>query len=155
MRSLALLFMLLWALAAPAQVARPMAADPVLEAEVLRIGAGLRCLVCQNETIAASNAELALDLRAQIREQLKAGRSEAQILDYMAQRYGDFVLYTPRVKPITYLLWGGPFVLLFVMLGLLWHLLRRRRQVVETPPLSAAERERALDLLGPRGPQAK
>lgn len=155
MRSLAVLALLLWALGAVAQQARPMAEDPALEAEVLRIGAGLRCLVCQNETIAASHAELALDLRAQIREQLKAGRSEAQILDYMVQRYGDFVLYNPPVKPITWLLWGGPFVLLAVMLALLVRMLRRRRDAAVAAPLSDAERRRAAELLDRAGPDPR
>lgn len=155
MRSLAVLALLLWALGAVAQQARPMAEDPALEAEVLRIGAGLRCLVCQNETIAASHAELALDLRAQIREQLKAGRTEAQILDYMVQRYGDFVLYNPPVKPITWLLWGGPFVLLAVMLALLVRMLRRRRDAAVAAPLSDAERRRAAELLDRAGPDPR
>ena len=131
--------------AAWAQVAQPLAEDPALELQVQRIATELRCLVCQNETIAASNAELAVDLRAQIRRQLKEGRSEQQILDYMVQRYGDFVLYRPPVKPITWLLWGGPFVLLVAMLAVLWRTLRRRRQA--PPPLSDDERRRARDLL--------
>lgn len=138
---------LVFMLGASAQVAQPMAADPALEAEVLRIATDLRCLVCQNETIAASNADLAIDLREQIRTQLKAGRDEAQILDYMVQRYGDFVLYRPPVKPLTYLLWGGPFVLLIAMLVMLWRLLSRRRAAGPPPPLSDAERARAQQLL--------
>lgn len=136
---------------ATAQVARPLVDDPVLEAEVMRIAADLRCLVCQNETIAASNADLAVDLRAQVRKQLQEGRSQAQILDYMTQRYGDFVLYNPPVKPITWLLWGGPFVLLVAMLTLLWRLLRRRRAEPGAPALSDADRQRARELLGRTG----
>ena len=147
MRSLAVLALLLWALGAVAQQARPMAEDPALEAEVLRIGAGLRCLVCQNETIAASHAELALDLRAQIREQLKAGRTEAQILDYMVQRYGDFVLYNPPVKPITWLLWGGPFLLMAGGMAALIAFLRRRARENTNPELSDEEHRRAAALL--------
>jgi cytochrome c-type biogenesis protein CcmH len=106
--------------------AKPAVADPALEARVMSIGAELRCLVCQNETVAASNAELAVDLRGQIREQLRAGRSEAEILAFMSQRYGDFVLYRPPLKTSTVLLWLGPFALL--MLGgvaLVRHLRRR------------------------------
>ena len=147
------LLLIVWwcAVAASAQAAgpsaRPLADDPALEASVLRIASDLRCLVCQNETIAASHADLAVDLRAQIRGQLKAGRSDREIMDYMVQRYGDFVLYRPPLKPITWLLWGGPFVLLVVMLGALWRLLKRRR-AQEEPPLSAQERERARALLG-------
>jgi cytochrome c-type biogenesis protein CcmH len=131
---------------AQAQVARPLAEDPVLEAEVLRIAHELRCLVCQNETIAASNADLAIDLRNQIREQLRAGRSEREILDYMVDRYGDFVLYKPPVKPETWLLWGGPFVLLLAMVAWVWRLLRRRQAA--SAPLSEDELRRARQLLG-------
>ena len=86
-----------------------------------------------------------IDLRNQIREQLLAGRSEREILDYMVQRYGDFVLYNPPVKPVTWLLWGGPFVLLLAMLAWLWTMLRRRR--ADTPALSADEQRRARELL--------
>jgi cytochrome c-type biogenesis protein CcmH len=142
-------FVLAWAGAAAAQQARPLAEDPVLEARVLAIASDLRCLVCQNETIAASHADLAQDLRAQIRAQLRAGKDEAEIKAYMVQRYGDFVLYNPPVKPTTYLLWGGPFVLLAAMLALLWRLLKRRRAEAEAP-LTDAERERARALLGTR-----
>jgi cytochrome c-type biogenesis protein CcmH len=140
---------LLLPLTGAAQTARPMADDPVLEARVLEIAHELRCLVCQNETIAASHADLALDLRRQIREQLIAGRTEREILDYMVQRYGDFVLYNPPVKPATWLLWGGPFVLLVAMLALLRSTLRRRRTEVPVTPLSDDELRRARELLGP------
>jgi cytochrome c-type biogenesis protein CcmH len=99
--------LLLYSLAA-AQEARPRAEDPVLEAQVMRISEELRCLVCQNETIAASHADLAVDLRQQIRLKLQQGQSEAQILDFMVQRYGDFVLYRPPVKSSTWLLGAGP-----------------------------------------------
>jgi cytochrome c-type biogenesis protein CcmH len=152
----ALMAPLLPALLAPgqatAQTARPMADDPVLEARVLEIAHELRCLVCQNETIAASHADLALDLRRQIREQLVAGRSEREILDYMVQRYGDFVLYNPPVKPVTWLLWGGPFVLLVSMAAWLAVSLRRRNAQAAVPPLSDDEQRRARDLLGPDRP---
>lgn len=139
------------ALPAAAQTSRPLADDPALEAEVMRIAADLRCLVCQNETIAASHADLAVDLRAQVRKQLREGRSADQIRDYMVQRYGDFVLYRPPVKPITWLLWGGPFVLLVAMLATLWRLLKRRRAEPEAAPLSEAEHQRARELLGRPG----
>jgi cytochrome c-type biogenesis protein CcmH len=143
---LVLLALACW-VSAQAQTARPMAEDPVLEEQVMRIAHELRCLVCQNETIAASHADLAVDLRKQIREQLKAGRTQAQILDYMAQRYGDFVLYTPPVKPLTWLLWGGPFVLLVAMVVVLRTTLRSRQARATGAPLSAAELSRAQDLL--------
>jgi cytochrome c-type biogenesis protein CcmH len=135
--------------AAPAQQAPPRADDPALEAHVLRIADELRCLVCQNETIAASNADLAVDLRQQIRTQLQQGRSEAQIREFMVQRYGDFVLYRPPVKGSTWALWAGPFVLLLVAAGALVATIRRRRREAAAPaPLSAAEQERLRRLLG-------
>lgn len=94
--------------------ATPAATDPALEARVLRIAEELRCLVCQNETIAGSQAALAVDLRTQIREQLRAGRSELQVRDFMVARYGDFILYRPPWQASTVLLWLGPFALLAV-----------------------------------------
>jgi cytochrome c-type biogenesis protein CcmH len=147
MHKLALILALLWTALAAAQTARPLAADPALEARVLEIAHELRCLVCQNETIAASHADLAVDLRNQIREQLVAGRSEREILDYMVERYGDFVLYNPPVKPVTWLLWGGPFVLLAAMLAWLWRTLRQRRRGSPPAALSEEEHRRARALL--------
>ena len=122
-----------------------MADDPVLEARVLAIAEELRCLVCQNETIAASHADLAVDLRKQIRHQLQQGQTEAQVLDFMVQRYGDFVLYRPPLKSSTWLLWGGPFVLLAVALVALRLNIRRRR--ADAVPLRADEAERLRRLL--------
>jgi cytochrome c-type biogenesis protein CcmH len=146
MHRLLLVLALLCGLAA-AQEARPLAEDPVLEARVLRIAEELRCLVCQNETIAASHADLAVDLRQQIRLKLQQGQSEAQILDFMVQRYGDFVLYRPPVKSSTWLLWGGPFLLLgLALLGLAVNIHRRRR--LAPPPLQAADSARVRQLLG-------
>ena len=133
---------------AAAQEARPLAEDPVLEAKVMQIAEGLRCLVCQNETIAASHADLAVDLRKQIRQKLQQGQSEAQIVDFMVQRYGDFVLYKPPLKRSTWLLWGGPFVLLAVALAVLAVNIRRRRAAAAAAPLRADELERARRLLG-------
>jgi cytochrome c-type biogenesis protein CcmH len=104
----------------------------------------LRCLVCQNQTLADSNAPLAVDLRNQIREQLKAGKSERDIIGFMVERYGDFVLYRPPFKASTVALWLGPFALL--ALGS-WLLLRRLRQRKPEPPLTEAERSRAAKLL--------
>lgn len=131
---------------AVAKEAQPLAEDPVLEARVMRIAEELRCLVCQNETIAASHAELAVDLRKQIRQKLQQGQSEQQILDFMVQRYGDFVLYRPPVKRITWLLWGGPFVLFAVALLALFLNIRRRRPVAPAP-MHADEAERVRRLL--------
>lgn len=105
--------------------------DPLLEKRVMQISEELRCLVCQNQTIADSHAELAVDLRNQVREMLKKGMSEQDIKRYMVERYGDFVLYRPPVKGNTWLLWGGPFVLLLGGLGFLVFKLRQRGRRVE------------------------
>ena len=147
MHRLLLLLCLVWAGSVTAQEARPLAEDPVLEAKVMRIAEELRCLVCQNETIAASHADLAVDLRKQIRQQLQQGRNEQQILDFMVQRYGDFVLYRPPLKSSTWLLWAGPFVLLVVALAVLGINIRRRRTVA-AGPLRDDEAERVRRLLG-------
>ncbi len=127
--------------------APPAADDPALEKRVLDLAAELRCLVCQNQTLADSNADLALDLRRQIREQLKAGKSEKQVVEFLVDRYGDFVLYNPPLKASTLLLWFGPFLLL--ALGA-WLLARRirRQAAAPAPALSEAERVRAEKLLG-------
>jgi cytochrome c-type biogenesis protein CcmH len=109
--------------------ARPLAEDPVIEARMMALATELRCLVCQNQTLADSHAELAVDLRQQIREQLKQGRSEAQIRSYMTDRYGDFVLYRPPVTERTALLWFGPGALLVLGLASLIIVLRRRSRL--------------------------
>ena len=95
--------------------ARATASDVDLDTRVHALSEQLRCLVCQNQTLADSNADLAVDLRRQIREQLRAGATEADVKDYLVQRYGDFVLYRPPVKPLTYLLWFGPALLLMAV----------------------------------------
>ena len=118
---------------AGAKEAAPASDDPVLEARVMRIAAELRCLVCQNQTIADSHADLAQDLRQQVREMLQKGQSDAQIIDYMTQRYGDFVLYRPPVKSTTALLWYGPAVLMLGGLGVLAVVLRRRSKLPDDP----------------------
>ncbi len=105
--------------ASRAAEAQPVTADPALEARVMTIAEGLRCLVCQNETIAASQAELARDLRAQIRTQLREGRSAEDVRDFMVARYGQFVLYKPPLQPSTWALWLGPFVLM-ALAGAAW-----------------------------------
>ena len=132
--------------AAPHQAASTFA-DPVLEARVLAIAEELRCLVCQNETIAASHADLAIDLRKQIRTKLTEGQSQQQILDFMAERYGDFVLYRPRLTASTIMLWAGPFALLLIAFTALAMNIRRRRQSVASADLTPAEAERAQRLL--------
>ena len=105
------------------------AAEPELEAKMLSISSELRCLVCQNETIAASHAELAVDLRNQIRDMLRQGQSQQQIIDYMTARYGDFVLYRPPMTGATFLLWFGPSVLMVGGLAALVLVLRRRSRL--------------------------
>ena len=119
--------------------------DPVLEKRVAGLAHELRCLVCQNQTLADSNAPLAVDLRNQIREQLKAGRSESDVREFMVARYGDFVLYKPPFKASTLALWIGPFVLLVLGAWLLWRRVSRRPSA--PPPLSETERARAAKLL--------
>ena len=106
--------------------AAPLAADPALEARMTRIASELRCLVCQNQTIADSNADLAVDLRRQVREMLRKGDDDAKIIQYMTDRYGDFVLYRPPVKATTLLLWFGPAAMLLLGFGALAVVLRRR-----------------------------
>jgi cytochrome c-type biogenesis protein CcmH len=120
--------------AGPAHAAEAptVAADPALEARVMAIAAELRCLVCQNQTIADSNADLAVDLRNQVREMLRQGQGREQIVGYMTARYGDFVLYRPPLKESTALLWFGPAVLLLGgLLGLVLVLRRRNRLPAE------------------------
>ncbi len=121
------------------------AQDAVLDKRVATLANELRCLVCQNQTLADSNAPLAVDLRNQIREQLAGGASERQVVDFMVERYGDFVLYRPPFKASTIALWVGPFA--FLVLGI-WLLLRRiAKPRAPGPQLSEAERARAAKLL--------
>ena len=126
-------------------VASVACADETLDRQVQTLANELRCLVCQNQTLADSNAPLAVDLRNQIREQLKAGKSEQDVVDFMVARYGDFVLYRPPLKATTVALWAGPFAIL--VFGA-WLLIRRiRRRPAAEPELSEAERARAAKLL--------
>ncbi|MBK7898324.1 MAG: cytochrome c-type biogenesis protein CcmH [Azonexus sp.] len=128
-----------------AREAVPVAADPVAEARVQKLAEQLRCLVCQNQNLADSHADLAEDLKSQVREMVQKGLSDREIIDYLVQRYGDFVLYRPPVKATTWLLWAGPFALLAVALSVLAARLRRRRDVAA---LSEKERAAARRLLG-------
>ncbi len=124
------------------------AADPVAEKRLQALAAELRCLVCQNQTIADSNAELAIDLRREVRSMIQAGQSDAQIIDFMVNRYGDFVLYRPPVKGLTLLLWGGPITLLLLgVFGLIRHLRQRNQTLSAQSPLSAEALNRADALL--------
>jgi cytochrome c-type biogenesis protein CcmH len=129
MRAVAAGVLVVAAQSAHAGEAAPASADPVLEARVMALSAELRCLVCQNETIAASHADLAVDLRNQVREMLRRGATDAEVMDYMTARYGDFVLYRPPLKSTTALLWFGPALLLVGGMGTLWWVLRRRSRL--------------------------
>jgi len=144
---IAALAALLFALPLQAREATPMAEDPVVEKRLVAISEELRCLVCQNESLAGSQAELAVDLREEVRGLIKAGKSDREVKDFLVSRYGEFVLYRPRFKPETYVLWVGPFILLFIGLFALVRFLKRRSaQLVETP-LSEEEKKRAAALL--------
>lgn len=121
--------------------------DPVVEQRLAKLSHELRCLKCQNQTLADSPSSIAADLRREIREQIKAGKSDKEILAFLTQRYGDFILYRPRVTPMTYLLWFGPFVLLIAGLIVLFRYVRQRRDAIKDQPLSAEERRRAEEML--------
>jgi len=125
--------------------------DPVIEARLAKLSKELRCLQCQNQTLADSPAGLAADLRREIRVQMKAGKSDQEIVAFLTQRYGDFILYKPRVTFTTYLLWFGPFVLLLGGLYVLFRYIRQRRDSIPEKPLSADERRRAEELLAASG----
>ena len=129
------------------QGAQPMPNDPVVNKRAVHLAEELRCLVCQNQTIADSNAELAADLRGQIRDQIAQGKTDAQIIDFMVDRYGDFVLYRPPVKGTTLFLWFGPLVLLLAGASGLFVYLRKRRSAGESDALSEDDRNKARMLL--------
>ena len=139
MRSFALALLLL-ATSAFAQ------SDPALDSRLKKLEEELRCLVCQNQSLADSNAPLAEDLRREVRALAVAGKSDAQIKEFLVARYGDFVLYDPPVKRVTWLLWFGPFVLLAVGAGIWWVIARRRRKDDDDvpPPPSGVEKAREL-----------
>jgi cytochrome c-type biogenesis protein CcmH len=139
------------ALPAAADEAAPTLNDPVAAKREVELAKQLRCLVCQNETIADSRADLAKDLREKLREQIAAGKSDEQIIAFMTERYGDFVLYRPPLKATTVLLWAGPFLLLAVGVLIGWRVIRARARAARPQPLSAAERERAERLLRGEG----
>lgn len=131
-----------------AKEAAPLAQDEAVEKRLVSIAEDLRCLVCQNESLAGSRADLAEDLRREVRGLIKQGKTDQEIKDFLVSRYGDFVLYQPPVKPTTWLLWGGPFLLLIAgVTGLFIYLRRRGRQVVDSPRLSDEDKQRAEALL--------
>ena len=132
---------------AVAKEAQPVADDPALEKRLMELSQQLRCLVCQNETLADSQADLAADLRRQIKDMMKQGKSDQEIIAFLTERYGDFVLYKPPVKPTTYLLWYGPFFLLGGGLLALFRYLKQRRGLIEEHALTPEERKRAEEIL--------
>lgn len=137
-----------FALTAPALAgeAAPNAENPEVEARITKLGEDLRCLVCQNESLAGSRADLAEDLRREMREQMKAGKNDAEVIEYLTDRYGDFVLYRPPFKPVTYLLWLGPAIFLGIG-GAIWYVtLKRRRKMQDQiqPDSEALKKAAAL-----------
>lgn len=151
---LAIVLLGLLPLYAHAEVSRDMAQDlaehpmsPAVEKRLVNLSQKLRCLVCQNESLASSHAELAEDLRRQVREMMEKGMTDQQIIDYLVARYGDFVLYDPPVKETTMLLWYGPFALLLIGAGVLYYQLRKRRRIVPEIQLTPEAQQRAAALL--------
>ncbi|MBY0576989.1 MAG: cytochrome c-type biogenesis protein CcmH [Gallionellaceae bacterium] len=148
MKYLSILLLCLLPVFSYAGDAKDMAEDPVLEKRMIGLAENLRCLVCQNESLASSHAELAEDLRREVREQMRKGMNDKEIIDYLVARYGDFVLYDPPVKKTTLILWYSPFVLLLIGAGTLIHKLRKRTsQNAEEAELSAEDTRRAAELL--------
>lgn len=142
----AFLAALLLPLAVFAREAPPVAADVQVEQRLMRIAEEIRCLVCQNESLAASRADLALDLKREVRELIKAGKTDDEIRDFLVKRYGDFVLYRPPLKESTALLWAGPFALLVggFAVAAIWV---RRRRAAKTAALTTEDERRAEALL--------
>jgi cytochrome c-type biogenesis protein CcmH len=134
--------------------AKDLAEDPVLEKRMIGLAENLRCLVCQNESLASSRSDLAKDLRQEVREQMQKGMTDQEIIDYLVSRYGDFVLFDPPMKSYTILLWYGPFALLLIGLAGLVFQLRKRKNQISEASLSAEDAQRAAALLNtPKDPQ--
>jgi len=144
---LALFLALQCSIAAHANEAAPLAEDPVVEQRLVIIAEELRCLVCQNESLAGSRADLAMDLRREVRSLIKSGKTDAEIKEFLVSRYGDFVLYRPPVKPSTWLLWFGPLLLLLGAVWILIRIVRRNQQQKDLPVLDDLQRARAQALL--------
>ncbi len=144
---LALILALQFALSSHAGEATPLAEDPVVEQRMIAISEELRCLVCQNESLAGSRADLAQDLRRELRTLVKANKSDAQIKEYLVSRYGDFVLYRPPFKPLTWMLWVGPFLLLIAAIVVLVRLVRRSQRSAAPAALDPDQRKKAQSLL--------
>lgn len=147
MKYLSILMLCLLPVFSYAGEATDMAKDPVLEKRMIGLAEKLRCLVCQNESLASSHSELAEDLRREVREQMQKGMNDQEIIDYLVSRYGDFVLYDPPVKKSTLVLWYSPFALLLIGAGTLIYKLRRRKGQIVEAKLSAEDTRRAAELL--------
>ena len=148
MRALVVIMMaLLLAGSALAKEAAPLARNEAVEQRLVKLAEELRCLVCQNQSLAESHADLAEDLRREVRGLIEQGKTDAEIKDFLVSRYGDFVLYQPPVKPTTWLLWGGPFTLLIAGVAALIFYLRRRGGQVHETTLTDDEKKRAEALL--------
>ena len=137
---------LLLSLSIHASEAQPVG-DPAIEARVNKIAEDLRCLTCMGQSIADSHSDFSTDMRREIRDMLTKGKSDQDVMDFMVQRYGDFVLYKPPVKTSTWLLWGGPFVLLIVALAVLLAKLRKRDKQIPAAELTSQEHDAAAKLL--------
>jgi len=129
-----------------AKEALPNAEDPEIEQRMVRLAEDLRCLVCQNESLAGSKAELAEDLRREIRAQMKAGKDDREVIAYLTERYGDFVLYRPPFKPVTWLLWQEHLLFLGIGGGA-WYMTLRRRRAVQNVPVDEKKLAAAAQLL--------
>jgi len=145
--AIVLVLFLLFPLTGWSKEAVPVAENPEVEKRMLLLTENLRCLVCQNETIADSRADFSNDIRREIREQIKANKTDPEIIQFLVDRYGDFVLYDPPIKPTTFLLWFGPVILFVLGLGSLIVYLRCRRLQIEDVSLSQAQLEEAEALL--------
>ena len=132
--------------AATPGTAQPLFADTAIEARLTHLSRELRCVVCQNEALSESPAELATDMRQEIRGLMKAGKTDQEVMDFLTTRYGDFVLFRPPFKPLTYLLWVGPFA--FLGLGvLIWFMALRGRRNFQSAPVNSAQLAAAARLL--------
>ena len=131
-----------------AKEAAPLAEDPLVEKRLIHISEELRCLVCQNESLASSRAELANDLREEVRKLIRDNKSDTQIKEYLVTRYGDFVLYRPEVKPLTWVLWFGPFLLLVLgVVGMALYLRQRQTEKPLQQELSEEDRRKVQEIL--------
>ena len=131
-----------------AKEAAPLAEDPLVEKRLIHISEELRCMVCQNESLASSRAELANDLREEVRKLIREDRSDSQIKEYLVTRYGDFVLYKPEVKPLTWVLWFGPFLLLVLaIVGMAYYLRQRQSAQNSRSTLSDEDRRKVQEIL--------